>query len=167
MRTRAKRRCGDVRSAWRIGSANAPVLPEPVSAKPMISRSKCQIAQFAELHHRNQLRYSVRRSAELHIESSSVFSIRVSHKLRTESRSNPKASSNVIHRSKKRTFYQGFERARFLFLFFFYQSRVFVFHDIDLEKTRTKYFQIFFFLLGDSLRFFIYCFNFCSISEQI
>lgn len=35
--TRANNRWGASSSAWRIGKANAPVFPEPVSASPMIS----------------------------------------------------------------------------------------------------------------------------------
>ena len=35
--TQAKKGCGSPRSAWRMGRAKAPVFPEPVLARPMIS----------------------------------------------------------------------------------------------------------------------------------
>ena len=37
VRTKANNRCGFSSSAWRIGRANAPVFPEPVSARPIKS----------------------------------------------------------------------------------------------------------------------------------
>mmetsp|Transcript_4574 Transcript_4574/g.9627 ORF Transcript_4574/g.9627 Transcript_4574/m.9627 type:complete len:281 (-) Transcript_4574:712-1554(-) len=53
-RMTAKSRCGLLRRAWRMGRANAPVLPLPVSARPMTSRpaSECgsELAWIAVAH---------------------------------------------------------------------------------------------------------------------
>jgi len=51
VRTRECSRCADARRHWRIGRANAPVFPEPVSARPITSRPETHTHTHINITH--------------------------------------------------------------------------------------------------------------------
>ena len=59
VRTKAKSLWGLSSNVWSIGKANAPVLPEPVSAKPIMSFSMLKDNKINDIKDLNNPQYSV------------------------------------------------------------------------------------------------------------